>query len=471
MRLAVHPDIDDLKNQKNVRRLRKATHDRRDWEVREAACDALGQVGDARALGSLVDALGDEYWPVRKAAASALSRIGGTRAVEPLIAALRAEVTHQAGAAVPVRSGYTDFPGLHDSWTVRREIVIALGMLGDARAVEPLVAALRDEHTWVRAYAAESLGRLGDTRAVDPLRVVLTDEDGFVRATAAAALDRLGWRPDDAAAGAAYWVATKQWSRCVETRAIAPLIRVLDDEDQTIRDGVAGALADIGGPAVHPLVDALENPRLTLRGRSTAAGALGRIGDARAVDALLALLDDRETGVRRAAAQALGRLGDTRAVEPLVRALTDHDGEVRAAAAEALQQLDWRPEETAAGGAYWAATHQWDEAVRVAAVEPLVMALQDHAATVRERAADALGTIGDARAIVPLAAALDDHDIGVARAAARGLVAMYSSGSLDEAQRAEVLALRPRITFQDDVPEHEGVDARDDRTIGVDFPI
>ena len=175
--------------------------------------------------------------------------------------------------------------------------------------------------------------------------------------------------------------------------------------------------------------------------------------------------------MRRAAAEALGRLGDARAVEPLISALIDQEGDVRTAAAEALQQLDWRPEETAAGGAYWTATHQWDEAVRAGAVEPLVMALQDHAAAVREEAAEALGTIGDARAIAPLSAALGDGDLSVARAAARALVAMYSSGRLDDAQKAEVLALRARITFQDDVPEHEGVDVRDDRTIGVDFPI
>lgn len=470
MRLAVHPDIDDMRNKKNVRRLRRATGYRRNWEVREAASDALGKLGDSRAVKSLVGALGDEYWPVRKAAAEALGNLGDTHAVEPLIAALRAEVTHQAGAAVPVRFGYTDFPGLHDSWMVRREIVIALGRLGDARAAAPLVAALRDDCTWVRAYAAEALGKLGDLGAVDPLRACLTDDDSFVRATAAAALDELSQGPDDAATGAAYWVATKQWGKCVETAAIAPLICALGDEDPAVRGGATGALVDIGPEAVRPLVDALQNPPMTLRGRSAAAEALGRIGDTRAVEPLLTLLGDRGTSVRQAAAEALGRLGDTRAVQPLVSALADHHGDVRTAAAEALRQLGWRPEGTA-GAAYWVSTHQWDEAVRVAAVEPLVMALQDHTRSVREHAAAALGTIGDARAIAPLAAALGDPDLNVAKAAARALVAMYASGKLDEVQKAEVLALRGRITFRDDVPEHEGVDVRDDRSIDVDFPI
>ncbi len=43
----------------------------------------------------------------------------------------------------------------------------ALGRLGDARAVEPLIAALKDEDLKVREQAAWALGRLGDARATD----------------------------------------------------------------------------------------------------------------------------------------------------------------------------------------------------------------------------------------------------------------------------------------------------------------
>jgi HEAT repeat protein len=470
MRLAVHPGLDDMKHKKDLRRLRSATRDRHNWEVREAACEALATLGDPRAVPSLVGALGDDYWPVRRAAAEALGGLGDTRAVEPLLAALEAELTHLAGAAVPVRFGHTDFPGLQDSWTVRRDIAIALGKLGDSRAVGALVDALRDDRSWVRRYAAEALGKIGDSRAVDPLRATLSDSGADVRAAAAAALDQLSWRPVDAAAEAAYWVATKQWASCVENRAVAPLVGVLDDEEPAVRGGAVDALVDIGVPAVGPLVDTLQDPHAALRGRSAAAEALGRIGDARAVEPLLPLLEDPATSVRRAAAEALGRLGDLRAVDALIGALADGDEDARTAAGQALERLGWRPE-GASAGAYWVAIGQWDQAVRAQAVEPLIRALQDHAASVREHASTALGSIGDARAIAPLSAVLSDRDIGVARAAARALVALYSSGKLDEAQRAEVLALRDRITFQDEVPEHEGVDVRDDRTIGVDFPV
>ena len=43
--------------------------------------------------------------------------------------------------------------------------------------------------------------------------------------------------------------------------------------------------------------------------------------------------------VRRSAAWALGKIGDARAVEPLAAALRDNDSDVREAAAQALKSL------------------------------------------------------------------------------------------------------------------------------------
>ena len=51
----------------------------------------------------------------------------------------------------------------------------ALGELDDARAVAPLIAALRDGDAGVRRAAARALGVLGDARALQPLRALLAD--------------------------------------------------------------------------------------------------------------------------------------------------------------------------------------------------------------------------------------------------------------------------------------------------------
>ena len=54
------------------------------------------------------------------------------------------------------------------------------------------------------------------------------------------------------------------------------------------------------------------------RKRRAAAEALGQLGDKRAVEPLIAALQDDVENVRQAAAEALGQLGDERAVEPLI---------------------------------------------------------------------------------------------------------------------------------------------------------
>ena len=86
----------------------------------------------------------------------------------------------------------TEFDGagvFHED--VRRLAAGALGELGDARAVEPLIAALKDESEVVRWSAARTLGELGNARAVEPLKELLGDEDAAVRTAAAEALKRL----------------------------------------------------------------------------------------------------------------------------------------------------------------------------------------------------------------------------------------------------------------------------------------
>jgi len=57
-------------------------------DVREAATEALGEIGDAAAVPGLLAALGDANADVRRAAAAALGEIGDAAAVPGLLAAL-----------------------------------------------------------------------------------------------------------------------------------------------------------------------------------------------------------------------------------------------------------------------------------------------------------------------------------------------------------------------------------------------
>jgi HEAT repeat protein len=58
-----------------------------------------------------------------------------------------------------------------------RGFLTYLGKLGDRRAIEPLLLALRDKDKSVRNSAAEALRNLGDPQAVEPLLLALNDFD------------------------------------------------------------------------------------------------------------------------------------------------------------------------------------------------------------------------------------------------------------------------------------------------------
>ena len=140
---------------------------------------------------------------------------------------------------------------------------------------------------------------------------------------------------------------------------------------------------------------------------------LGREREARAVEPLIARLEDQDNKLRRGAARVLGQIGDTRAVEPLIARLEDEGREVRAAVAKALVQI---------GDAR--------------AVEPLIARLEDEDRGVQGEVAKVLGQIGDARAVEPLIARLEDEDRGVQGEVAKAL------GQIGDARAVEPLIAR-----------------------------
>ena len=76
-----------------------------------------------------------------------------------------------------------------------------------------------------------------------------------------------------------------------------------------------------------------------MRGSGTSATwTLGKIGDRRAVEPLIAAMKDRDKGVKKGAAVALGDIGDGRAVEPLIQALKDEDESIQRAVRESLER-------------------------------------------------------------------------------------------------------------------------------------
>jgi len=186
-------------------------------------------------------------------------------------------------------------------------------------------------------------------------------------------------------------------SKVVE-QVIARLISIVEkgEPDEYAEPG-REVLERIGGPAVDPIIACLKHPHQGVPER--AARMLGRIGDPRALDALMAMLKEREgTRPAAAAALALGKIGDARAVEPLVAALSDILSETRAEAAAALGKIGDKR-----------------------AMRALIRALSDDVGAVREQAVEALDKMGYFSAEEPPTAALGSRHADV-RAAAKRLM-------------------------------------------------
>jgi HEAT repeat protein len=119
--------------------------------------------------------------------------------------------------------------------------------------------------------------------------------------------------------------------------SVNALINSFDDDNPEVRLQAAKSLAEIGDPAVGPLIRTLKKEEG--HARRYATFALKDIGDSSAVHHLMGALKDEDWGVRKFSAQALGEIGDVEAVESLIELLQDEDYGVKVAATRALGDI------------------------------------------------------------------------------------------------------------------------------------
>ncbi|MFB3111033.1 MAG: HEAT repeat domain-containing protein [Gemmatimonadales bacterium] len=304
---------------------------------------------------------------------------------------------------------------------------MALGRLRDPRVVEPLIQALKHPNCEVRYVAAVALGEIGDARAIDPLVEALADHWGSdellpsVREAAAIALAKLGeveWKEiveiDDFSHG------LERLAESGDPRLLTPLLRASRDPHSSgVRADAAAALGKLGDPrAVQLLIAATMDDDWEVRshafealgelktdegfeflvgeaeeGSHCAVGELAKYGDVRGTDAVVELIDHCErwrTGDAYWLFRALGKIGGERAFQRLKQ-------EVEGGEPEAI----------------WPLAKTGDPR----AVDVLIQRLSDHdAATITDsdavgvaNAAGGLAKLGDPRAVEPLIDALKNN--------------------------------------------------------------
>lgn len=257
-----------------------------------ATMSAIHGFEDRRSTGGgkLAGFLKHQDPEVRAAAARALGRIGDASTVGPLVAAIedrevdvRREVLFALGqiGSAEALDALRRVAASNATETERAEAVLALGKLTGTSASAAVVPFLADAGPLVRASAAVSLARTADSLAAGDLKPLLADRDASVRAHGAWAAGRL--KAKDLAAGLRSLVADPSLDvRLAATKALA------DVEDE----GAVPALA----PAAR---DA------DWRVRVNVATALGKTRSRDAIPTLAALSKDANVHVRAAVAAAL----------------------------------------------------------------------------------------------------------------------------------------------------------------------
>jgi HEAT repeat protein len=321
--------VDRLASARDVDGLLAALSDP-DLDLRKQAVAALGDLGDGRAVEPLLAALED---PALEAGAeAALGRLGAP-AVEPLVRLIheKGKTTRASGALRRIDDQRAVEPLLtalaDEDTAVRAGAACALGLTGSRDAVAALCETLEDPDPLVAVWSAEALARIGDQRAVAPLVNRLKTH---VSDAAAKALDDLGWTPADDAERTVHLLAKQRYHEIapIGEGAVGPLLAFLASSGEATswagvntRKRVAGVLGEISDArAVEPLIRLLQEAVSLHQTElsSAAVAALGKLGPP-AVEPLIAVVVDpgENRYARGYAAQALGAIGDPRAVEPL----------------------------------------------------------------------------------------------------------------------------------------------------------
>jgi HEAT repeat protein len=353
---------------------------------------SLGKLKDKRAIPVLLNVLKNEQNPsIRKYAVQALGQIGGAELVEPLIEALKTNSKIQAS------------------------ISNALGELGEV-AVLPLLELLNTDdsnkdYDRVKAYAAHALGKLKDKRAVEPLIAILNTEtdDNKVRKNVAYALGSIGYPQAIEPLIKSFSTSTFKETRSSIIQALGTLggeqslpiiVEAVYDKNHKVQRAAILALSILGNDlALSELLKIIENKQLTKNIRVDAISALYKFADnEHIVDSLLAIVTDEteNISVRSAVMGKVSKFKQKNTSAVFMQIFRESESvPLRIAAMDYLGQLG--------------ATE---------AVEPLIEALQDP--ELWNSAAIALANLADKRAVEPIFEAIQKFGMGVQEARVLG---------------------------------------------------
>ncbi len=215
-----------------------------------------------------------------------------------------------------------------ESRALNKEIAVALGNLGDAKAAPSLAKLLKTKDNFTVLAAIDALGDLKAADAFDPLYAIATDDaiEPFITKKAIIALGNLG-----------------------DARAVPGLVKAMFKERKGISFYVEAsfALYQLGQPAADALVPVVEkrdkelfdwaakNNIKDVALLAKSVQVLGDLHDKRAEKTIVGFLnfksdfDDIKLIMRMRAADALGRMRSKEGVKPLAALLDEEEANAR----------------------------------------------------------------------------------------------------------------------------------------------
>jgi HEAT repeat protein len=284
--------------------------------------------------------------------------------------------------------------GSSHNFKVRLQSAILLGRAGDKRAVDPLIACLRDSDYAIRGAAAIALGNIGDPSAVPALLGLLKDGEALVRKEAGNALVKLAVNPS----------VTKD------------ILAAFKGSDLKLKAGISYVLGNLkSDEALAALGDALGDDVGDIS--DTVAQVILGLEPEKSVKVLIKTVQGRDPKARLRAMRLMMQVKNAQFVEPLAQVLgTDAPGEEAKTAREALRSMrqyisSYKFVALAKSGEM----AERDRAIQIlgisgdeAAIRALMDLLSDDNVYFRGRAAQSLALAGDKRAVPKLEKMLKD---------------------------------------------------------------
>ncbi|HEY9650085.1 MAG TPA: HEAT repeat domain-containing protein [Coleofasciculaceae cyanobacterium] len=238
-----------------------------DPELRKTAIAALGSIGDKQATDALIRAFSQNNPEEQEAIALALGTTNNSRAIDTLLTAANNSNPDKQKVAIAGLGKTKDSRAVaalikiltdpKSSLTVQART--ALGNMGTT-AVDPLISVLQSDDIVVRQQAAIALGDIGEQKAVNPLKKNLTD--WFSNQDVAQALMKLNWQPESNEDSVHLFIAKRQGDKLVDQWEVTKKI-LLDDVGSGNPNTITNALftfISLGREEVVPtLIDKLNS--------------------------------------------------------------------------------------------------------------------------------------------------------------------------------------------------------------------